>query len=170
MTEAMFDPAAPVEPLATVEDIAARIGEEIVDDIDVRLAQSMAEAASDHVRHHAGQLWPVREQAPRIARTIAISAASRGFLNPSGFTDERSDSVSLKRAESFAADTQLSPYEIQMLKDLTPRSSVQSVRLDNSDTHHYARSRSVWGFVRRDPAEGVPISDGHTPFPFYRVR
>lgn len=170
MTGAYFDPAVTVEPLATVEDIAARIGEEIVDDIDVRLAQSMAEAASDHVRHHGGQLWPSRESAPRIARTIAISAAARGFLNPSGFTDERSDSVTLKRAESFAADTQLSPYEIQMLKDLTPRSAVQSIRLDNSDSHWGARSRRGRGFVRRDVREGVPVSDGHTPFPFYRVR
>ena len=162
----MYDAA----PLTTVEGISAHVGEAIELTEEVRLAESMAAAASAHVRHY-GRAWPDPDKAPAIARTIATAAAARGYMNPSGFLDERSDSVTLKRADAYAADTQLTPQEIKMLQEVTGGATVTSIRLTLGEDRFVPRSRSPFGYVRRDPAEGVPIDSGvHTPFPFYRRR
>lgn len=157
------------EPLSTPEDVAARSGEDIELDAEVALAEAMIAAASAQVRHY-GKPWPHRQTAPAIARTIATAAAARGYQNPSGFTDERSDSVTLKRADMYAADVQLTPGEIQMLKEYSGRGSVKSFRIEMGEDRFVPRSQ-VDGpqFVRRDPREGAPVDDGvHTPFPLFR--
>lgn len=157
------------EPLTTREAVAARTGEEIELESEVDLVDAMIEAASALVRHY-GKPWVTAADAPALARTIATAAAARGYMNPSGFVDERSDSVTLKRAEMFAADVQLTPNEIQMLKELSGRGSVKSARIELGADRFVPRSQvDDFGFVRRDPREGVPLADGvHTPIPFFR--
>lgn len=160
------------EPLSTVGEVAARTGEDISLDSEVALAEAMIEAASAQVRHY-GRPWPLRANAPAIARTIATAAASRGYQNPSGYTDERSDSVTLKRADAYAADVELTPSEIQILREHSGRSgAVRSVRIDlGADRFVPTSQEDRFGFVRRDPREGVPVDSGvHTPFPLYRRR
>lgn len=158
------------EALTTVDEVSARCGEPIELADEVRLAESMIEAASAHVRHY-GKAWPTRSGAPAIARTIATAAAARGYMNPSGFIDERSDSVTLKRAEAYAADTQLTAGEIKMLQEASGGATVSSIRIALGEDRFAPASQSPWGFVRRDPREGVQIDSGvHAPFPFYRRR
>jgi hypothetical protein len=157
------------EPLTTAEQVSARCGEPIELPEEISLAESMIEAASAMVRHY-GRPWPVAAKAPAIARTIATAAAARGYMNPSGYTDERSDSVTLKRADMYAADVQLTPNEIRMLKEASGAGSVQSVRIELGPDRFIPRSQQrISPFVRRDPREGVPLADGvHTPMPFFR--
>ncbi|WP_029090108.1 hypothetical protein [Brevibacterium album] len=163
------DLPATEEPLATVDQVAARCGEPIELADEIALAESMIEAASAQVRHY-GRLWPVASKAPAIARTIATSAAARGYMNPSGYTDERSDSVSLKRADMYAADVQLTPNEIRMLREASGAGSVQSIRIELGAERFIPRSQQRSApLVRRDPHEGAPLADGvHTPIPFFR--
>lgn len=156
------------EPLTTVEEVAAHTGEPIETDADRLLCESMIRAASANVRFH-GLPWATMEEAPDIARTIACTAAARGFMNPSGFMDERSDSVTLKRSEMYANDTKLTPEEVDMLKELKGQSTVRSVALDLGSDYFNPRSQAH-GFVRRNLDECVPIVyPPGTPFPLYRV-
>ncbi|MCQ9385121.1 hypothetical protein [Brevibacterium moorei] len=156
------------EPLSTVDEVAARTGEPIESPDDIKLAESMIEAASANVRHY-GKPWPIRAGAPAMARTIATAAAARGYLNPSGFIDERSDSVTLKRAEAYAADTELTPREIKQLEDLAGETVIHSISISQGEDRWRPRSIAPgFMYLRRDPGEAVAMDDRTTtPFPFF---
>lgn len=159
------------EPLSTVEEVAAKSGEAIEDTQDVSLANAMIEAASAQVRLH-GMAWPEAASAPHIARVIATAAAARGYLNPSGFSMERSDSVTIQRADMYAADVELTPGEKAMLKQAsTGTSSFGSTPITLGAERFVSRSegsgRSPFG-VRRDQRSAVVVNDGNeTPFQFF---
>lgn len=159
------------EPLSTVEEVAAKTGEEITSSQDVALAYAMIEAASAQVRLH-GQAWPDRATAHPIAVVVATAAAARGYLNPSGFAMERSDSVTLQRADMYAADVELTPYERAMLKQAASGvATVSSAPITLGKERFVPRSRRgrrPFGFTRRQQEAAVVVNDGNeTPFQFF---
>lgn len=87
-------------PLATYERVANKVGEPIEDDESIRLANEMLEEASNWVRFYAGHPEWSAADAPDMAVTITIAAASRGYLNPAGYDKERSDAANFERGES----------------------------------------------------------------------
>lgn len=160
------------EPLSSVTEVAAKAGEEIESTQDIALAEAMIEAASAQVRLH-GQAWPERASAPHIAQVIATSAAARGYLNPSGFSMERSDSVTLQRADMYAADVELTPNEKAMLKQASSGiGTVSSVPITLGRERFIPASqgvsRSPFGFVRRRQEAAAAVDDGYdTPLQFF---
>lgn len=160
------------EPLSTVEEVAAKAGETIDDPQDRALAEAMIEAASAQVRLF-GQAWPEAASAPHIARVITTAAAARGYLNPSGFSMERSDSVTIQRADAYAADVELTPNEKAMLRQASSGvSTLSSVPITLGKERFIPRSqgrgRSPFGFARRQQEAAVVIDDGNsTPMQFF---
>lgn len=147
--------------LATVERVAARIGEAITEPELIALAQEMLEAASAAVRHYGGQAWPDPEKAPAVAVTITVGAAARGFLNPAGLDMERGDAVTFNRGESFVAGVELTRAEIDMLKPFRPGRGIVSVGLTNPDTMIPASHRAAI-----EDRGYVPVDwGGNKPFP-----
>jgi len=80
--------------------VANKVGEPIEDAEDIALANEMLEEASNWVRFYAGHPEWSAADAPDMAVTIAIAAASRGYLNPAGYDKERSDAANFERGDS----------------------------------------------------------------------
>lgn len=160
------------EPLSSVEEVAAKAGEEITSTQDVALAEAMIEAASAQVRLY-GQAWPERAASPHIAQVITTAAAARGYLNPSGFSMERSDSVTLQRADMYAADVELTPNEKAMLQQTSNGiGTISSMPITLGQERFVPASqgiaRSPFGFVRRRQEAACAVDDGYeTPIQFF---
>lgn len=104
-----------MEPLATVERLAARIGEPIESDEDLLLANSVLIEASTWVRSYGCDWWTA-ENAPAVAVSFTVSAAARGYQNPGGFDSERAEVVTLGRADDYAKGTELTAAEIDAIQ------------------------------------------------------
>lgn len=147
-----------MEPLATIERLSARVGEEIASDEERALAEGVLREASTWVRHY-GRPWPDPTVAPAAAVDITIAAAARGYLNPGGFQMERGDSQTFNRLEDYAKGTELTRSEIEVLKPYRLRSSLVSLALVNPD-RPMSRSAEVY----RDRGY-APLLGGTKPFP-----
>lgn len=160
------------EPLSSVEEVAAKAGEDITSSQDIALAEAMIEAASAQVRLF-GQAWPSRATSPHIAQVVTTAAAARGYQNPAGYQMERSDSVTIQRADMYAADVELTPHEKAMLRQASNgTATVSSIPITLGQERFIPRSqgrgRSPFGFVRRQQESAVVVNDGNeTPFQFF---
>lgn len=123
--------------LATPDRIANKIGEPIESDEDLALAEEMLESASNWVRLYAGQEDWTAANAPALAVTICIAAASRGYLNPAGYLEERADTAFVKRLPGWANEAKLFADEIAALEFFNTSkaapNSIQSVRISDPD-------------------------------------
>jgi hypothetical protein len=151
-----------MEHLATIDQLAARSTETIETEDELALADQMLFEASAWVRHHSGQAWPTMAQAPQVAVAITAAAASRGYMNPAGFDSERSDMSTFNRIPEYAAGTQLTKSEIQMLKPFNRKGGLVSVGLTNSDRPRPRSSRDAGFYADRGYA---PSADGTKPIP-----
>lgn len=115
--------------------LAARMGEEIVDPVDVSLAEECLDAAWEWVRAEGAPEWDFSDPStPAIAKSTALSAAARCYQNPSGFVSERGDAVTFERYEDFAKGAELTKAEIAILKRVSKRGGrVTSIALSNPD-------------------------------------
>lgn len=146
--------------LATVGQIAARIGEPISTADDVKLAAAVLNEASEQVRHYAQQPYWTAETAPPVAVTICVAAAARGFLNPSGFDMERGDMVTFNRSKDYVSGANLTAQEISIIKALGRSGNVRSVSLHNCD-RPIPRSRTM-----AEDRGYAPVDwGGNKPFP-----
>lgn len=148
-----------MEALATVDAVAARIGEEITEDQDVKLANSVLAEASEWARFYGDPTWGP-STAPALAVTIVVAAAARGYLNPSGYDMERGDMVTFGRADAYASGAALTTGEIAVLKTLARAAGLRSVGLCNTDIPvPRSRPTAVWrGYAPVDWG-------GNKPFP-----
>ena len=146
--------------LATVLQVAARIGEPITAPEDVQLAESVLDEASEQIRFYAQQPYWTAENAPKVAVTIAVAAAARGYLNPSGFDMERGDMVTFNRTKDYVSGAALTAQEITIIKALGRTGNVRSVGLTNSD-RPVPRSRTM-----AEDRGYCPVDwGGNKPFP-----
>lgn len=147
-----------MDALATVAQVAARIGEEISSDDDVALANAVLEEASEWARFYGDPTWGATVP-PALAVTIVVAAASRGYLNPSGYDMERGDMVTFNRAGAYANGATLTPGEISVLKKLARSSGIRSVGLVNPDIPvPRSRPSGQWrGYAPMDWGESKPF-------------
>jgi hypothetical protein len=146
------------EPLGTVAEVAARVGEAITEAEDIALANSMLREASAYVRLY-GLPWEDPEAAPDIARTIAVSAAARGYQNPAGAKLERGDAVSIDIDIDYRKGAALTAGEITMLRMVSSKvGRVTSVPLTNpdrfkatSDSYRHAAGHPEYLYVDAQP-------------------
>jgi hypothetical protein len=122
-----------VPALATVAQVAARIGEPIETVDDVKLAESVLDEASEQIRFYAQQPSWTAATAPAVAVTIAVAAAARGYLNPSGYDMERGDMVTFNRSSEYVSGANLTRQEVTIIKALGRTGNVRSVGLSNCD-------------------------------------
>jgi hypothetical protein len=124
--------------------LAARVGEPIQDAADLSLAEACLEDAWEWVRIHGALEWSFEDPStPGIAKTVALSAASRGYQNPAGFVSERGDSVTFERNPDFAKTVEPSRAEIAALKRANKTAGrVVSLQVTNPDQYR-ARGREV---------------------------
>lgn len=160
------------EPLSTPEEVAAKTGEDIESSQDIALANAMIDAATAQVRLF-GQAWPEKATSPQIAQVVTTAAAARGYLNPSGFSMERSDSVTLQRADMYATDVELTPHEKSMLRQAAGGvATVSSIPITLGSERFIPRSkgagRGPFGYVRRRKEAFAEVDDGfETPIQFW---
>jgi hypothetical protein len=119
-------------PLATVERLAARVGEPIESAEEIALAEEVLAEASALVRHY-GRPWPDPATTPAVATAITVAAAARGYLNPAGFSMERSDMATFQRQDDHASGCSLTRAEIAALKEYSNSSGIISVGFTNPD-------------------------------------
>ena len=146
--------------LATVAQVAARIGEPISSPEDVQLAASVLNEASEQIRFFAQQPYWTSETAPPVAVAICVAAAARGFLNPSGFDSERGDMVTFNRTKEYVSGAALTAQEITIIKALGRTGNVRSVGLA-STSRPVPRSRTT-----AEDRGYCPVDwGGNKPFP-----
>ncbi len=146
--------------LGTVAQIAARIGEPILEPEEIQLAVAVLEEASEQIRHYAQQPYWTAETAPPVAVTIAVAAAARGFLNPAGMDMERGDMVTFNRGKEYVAGAALTPQEITIVKALGRTGNVRSASLHSCD-RPVPRSRTM-----AEDRGYAPVDwGGNKPFP-----
>lgn len=115
--------------------LAARVGEEIAEPAELSLAEECLDAAWEWIRLEGDPTWDFTDPAtPNLAKSFALSAASRCYQNPSGFVSERGDMVTFERYEDFAKGAELTPQEIQGIRKVARTGGrVTSIRLTNPD-------------------------------------
>lgn len=147
--------------LATVAQLAARVGEPITEPADIALAESVLGEASENVRFHGRTPWPYASDAPAMAIAITVAAASRGYQNPAGFDMERGDMVTFNRGKNYTVGCELTVGEINQLRTLAGGGGLRSVPLSNP-TLPVPRSRSD------EPCDRgyAPLNGGITNKPF----
>ena len=146
--------------LASVGQVAARIGEPIEEPDDIELAEAVLNEASEQIRHYAQQPYWTAATAPAVAVTIAVAAAARGFLNPSGFDSERGDMVTFNRQKDYATGAPLTAQEITTVKALGRTGNVRSIGLKSND-RPVPRSRTM-----AEDRGYCPVDwGGNKPFP-----
>src|SRR5690606_24446649 len=144
---------APVEPLVTLEELEAKLGQTL-DDEEKRDAEGALEEASMLVRHY-GAPWPDPAKAPQVAKTLVIRSVKRYLKNPEGYTQSRAGDESV--AWDGLGDRAMAPYltkaERQMAASAAGRGGVTSAPIQ------------PWGELRECQDIIVPSTDGR-PFPF----
>ena len=138
-----------MQPLATLERLAARVGEAIETAEEIALANEVLAEASALVRHY-GRAWPDPETTPAVATSITVAAAARGYLNPSNFSMERSDMATFQRLDDSASGCALTRAEIAALKEYNPSGGISSIGFTNPDrpAPRSARRHTDLGWVQ----------------------
>lgn len=145
--------------LNEVDQLAARVGEPIEDLSDVSLAESMLEDAWAWVRHYGDPGWgPEVPGTPGIARTVALNSASRGYQNPAGFDEEKSDSVSLGRNAAFSQLTHPAEHEVLALQQAASRRSTTFGTMQTKNARTYP---SRWDAYNQPRRPDIPITIGN---------
>jgi hypothetical protein len=138
-----------MEPLASVAEVAARVGEPITAPEEIALANSMLKEASAQVRLY-GLPWVNPATAPAIAFTITVAAAARGYQNPGGVKLERGDAVSLDIDIDYRKGATLTAGEIVMLQKASNQGKrIMSVPLTNVD--RFTATSDTPGYVQGHP-------------------
>lgn len=143
--------------------------EPIVDELSIQSAKMALLTAWENVRFEGSSQWTL-ESAPRIAVTIMLTAAARGWQNIGGYVNERADTVTLERYEDYAKGAELTDTEKSKLHGLvhknTGKNSFTSMRIKNEsrpEMRSAQRSNRFIGFDFRpygetiSPQQSLPI-------------
>lgn len=116
-------------PIATVEDMVARLGKPVEDGAERDRAEALLSDASTLVRHEAGRTWVDAEgdleDVPDVAVMTALSAAIRAWYNPSQIESAQLGAVSIRYG-----DVWLTAVERERLSTLG-RGGIQSIELSH---------------------------------------
>lgn len=107
---------ADLPPLATVEDLAEWVGEEVPND-DAQALAYLA-AASAVVRSYTGRRWvddAGQADAPAEVRTVVVQVAARVWRNPDGYIQDTTGPFTVRWSERIAEGIYLTAGEEDML-------------------------------------------------------
>lgn len=147
-----------MEPFATLTELKERL-DWTLDAEEERAAEGYLEEASDLARAY-GREWAV-ERAPRLVKSLVISAVRRFMRNPEGYTQSRAGDETLGWTDlgHDAGSIYYNEREQRLLAQLAGRQGTL-----------ISASTVAWGPVRkRDDNTGwVPTSDNSDAFPMFR--
>lgn len=101
--------------LATVEQVAGRVGEPITSPEEVALAEAMIEYASEQALFYGDPRWQ-EATLPGVVRTIIIEAAATGYMHPSGLSTERADSVNFTVHDDWLKGAEFSEQQVEIVR------------------------------------------------------
>lgn len=158
--------------LATVEQLAARVGESIDTPEEVALAEAMLRYASDQALLYGNPGW-VEATLPGVVRSVVIEAASRGYQHPAGFETERADSVNFTVHEEWLRSAEFTDHQVELVRRASRKSG--RVRSLTATRPNYFRARSdrqqwpSWMRVPHIPQEDVPVEGRLDAFAFNSI-
>jgi len=117
------------EPLATVEELEARLGRTLDPD-EVPMAEAAISDASAMVRAY-GLPWPDPETAPDVVRSIVLAASERKMRNPEGLRQEMEGGYQYTRSASTPVGVALTPAEIALLQGVAGIGGIYSVPVES---------------------------------------
>lgn len=143
-----------MEPFATVDELKARLDWDLEPD-EERAAAGALEDLSEWARYH-GRNW-TKDNAPRLVRSIVLSAAARYMRNPDGYTQSRAGDETLAWTDRGheSGSAYLTRNEIESIKRLARPATFGTVVV------------SAWGPQRSRPSAGYVPTPGGAPFPYY---
>lgn len=142
--------------ISSVAELADFIGEPIADEVDVKRAEMTLRFASMLVRDEARQ--PFVTDVPDKVGLIVLACASRGFLNPEGWANERVDDWGAGGRPVEEVGMYLTGTEKRALAGFRPaRSQIGTVGTVRGDF-----TGGAIGYVPTAP-DGVP----QTPIPWW---
>lgn len=157
--------------LATVDDVAARIEEDITPALE-KLIVSALEEASDLARYY-GKEWESEEDAPPTVRRIVAAAAARWVRNPDGFSQNRAgdESLSWHEVKYDPGTIYLTDLEVERIQRLVTPVKLPgfgSIQMQAwGGTPASDEIRVPWGNINPD-FETFPLYSTDDPFlPFY---
>ena len=155
--------------LATVEQLAARVGEPVELPEEVALAEAMIEYASEQALHYGRPSWTA-ETLPGVVRQVVISAAAAGYQHPAGFESERADSVNFTVHEEWLRGAEFTDRQVKIVQQAArTHGRVRSMQTSRSN-RFVSRSderRHPWFMkVPYVPSEDVPWPNRLDAFAF----
>ena len=117
-----------MEPLATLEELTARLGYRLEGDERVMAEAALADASA-LVRAY-GLPWPSREKAPAVAVAVTLAAAERRVRNPEGYRAESQGGYSYQLPATAPMGVGLTDAEIRLLRAEAGAGSVYSVPVE----------------------------------------
>lgn len=135
----MQDPTLSYDPppeyadhlLATLQEVAARVGGTIITQEEIDLAYSALLSASLQAIRIGSESWNSRS-VPLGVSAIVAQAAARGFLNPEGYDREGTDGVTFGRGASYVEGAELTPSEQRQVKSMAGRAGFIAVPIAKS--------------------------------------
>jgi len=145
------------EPLAIVDEVTSRVDRELTAK-EISTIEGHIEDASALVRFH-GLAWPIRDEAPALARTITRNSVKRLLHNSEGLVLSRAadETVGFSDVGDKAGTVYLTDEEKLMLRSIAGR-----------DEDISTAPISPWGTKDPNPDVGyVPVASGGKPFPMF---
>lgn len=102
------------DPFAQVEDVQGRLDFEM-SAAERTLCGNSLDDMSEEARYHAGQAWPLPEDAPRMVRTLVLKSVARYMKNLDGLVQSRAGDETLGFTD--LGDKAGSPYFTEAEKD-----------------------------------------------------
>lgn len=142
-------------PFAEISELQGRL-DWTLDVDESRIGTDALIDLSDWARHY-GREWPDPALAPRLVKTLVLSAAARYVRNPEGYVQSRAgdETVILPDRGDEAGAATFNTREIKALQALAGKTGIVSVAV------------TAWGPQRNMGASYVPVGYGGDPFPLY---
>lgn len=149
--------------LAPISRLESRLPLRPETEQEVSLAEEMLSDASAEARLHGNQQWTV-ETVPSGVVNIILKAAARGYMNPSGFSDEAADGTRFSRDAAYSQGATFTQAEVRAVRGFAKRSGI---------TYAQATKPNAWrarSDVGSDGTIYVPFGPEYTPFPWYQEK
>ena len=158
--------------LATVEQLAARVGESIDTPEEVALAEAMLQYASDQALLYGNPGW-IAATLPGVVRSVVIEAASRGYQHPAGFETERADSVNFTVHDEWLRSAEFTEHQVELVRRASRKSgrvrSLTASRPNSFRARSDSRGGLPWMRVPHIPEEDVPVEGRRDAFAFNSI-
>lgn len=140
------------EPLATVEQLAARLGRTLAEDSpDYARAEAALEDVSARARSVAEQPWTDLTKVPDAVRTVVLAAARRIFVNPDRYLSNMAGTFQATMAQNEFTGDIFMQGELAELRKHQPQPGVWVL-----GTYRFARETDCYPYVEVEGG-GKPI-------------